>query len=62
MKTPGQVGYEAMLELMVAREPRPLEPGDAEVRALVRPWEVQAQVLKDDWEHVAAKILEAKYA
>jgi hypothetical protein len=53
-KTPGQVGYEAMLELLKrGREPNP------EVDQYSDPWEMQCDKLKADWEHVAKAILRA---
>lgn len=62
MKTPGQIGYEAMLKLIRSRpiSATILEWTEDEKMAFeeaIGKWESQPKQLRDDWECVAAAIL-----
>lgn len=64
-KTPGQVGYEAMLDIMQRRDGLPPhEPWDDSEESkqaadcLNGVWSEQHESLRDDWERVAARVLE----
>lgn len=56
MKSLGQVGYEAMLELLQSR--RSLEDWEKDPSLWVgaHDWKNQPQKLRDDWKHVAKAI------
>lgn len=65
-KTPGQVGYEEMLAILREREKLPTvgpvndsEEAKQAADYLSGVWAAQPQLLRDDWERVAAQILVA---